>query len=169
MDMGGLAAPAERVFLLSSTHGAETHSLAAATVAMRLSDLEDVAGQLMHQGARLRRGVAQAVRQHAVEGFVGTAGRDSNMVFFTHDPEGRASQPFRTLFLQELARRGVLAPSFVVTTAHTDAVVDETVDAVAGALAVYAHALDAGSVDGLLHGRPVQPVFRSRVGTVWSG
>ena len=47
-----------------------------------------------------------------------------------------------------------------MTTAHTDAVVDRTVEAVAGALGVYAKALDAGSVDGLLFGRPVRPVFR---------
>ena len=168
MAAGGLAAPGERVFLLSSTHGAETHSLAAATAAMRLSADEDVPGQLMRQGARLREGVAQAVRQAGVEGFVGTAGRDSNLVYFTRDAGGRPSQPFRTLFLQELTRRGVLAPSFVVTTAHTDAVVDQTVEAVAGALAVYAQALDAGTTDGRLRGRPVQPVFRSRVGVVWS-
>ena len=56
MEAGGLGAPAERVFLLSSTHGAETHSLAAATVAMRIADREDVPAQLMRQGARLREG-----------------------------------------------------------------------------------------------------------------
>ena len=99
---------------------------------------------------------------------MGTAGRDCNLVFYTRDADGHASQPFRTLFLQELTRRGVLAPSFVITTAHTDAVIDQTAEAVHGALTVYVHALNAGSVDGLLLGRPVQPVFRERVGTVWT-
>ena len=47
--------------------------------------------------------------------------------------------------------------------------IDRTIDAVDGALAVYARALDAGTVEGLLVGRPVQPVFRPRVGTVWTG
>ena len=168
MAAGGLDTDADRVFLLSATHGAETHSLAAAVEAMRIAREEDVAGRLMRQGARLRVGVAEAVRQSGVEGFVGTAGRDCNLVFYTHDPDGRPSQPYRTLFLQELARRGVLAPSFVITTAHDDAVVDQTVEAVAGALAVYARALDAGSVDGFLLGRPVQPVFRKKAGTVWT-
>ena len=168
MERGGLAAPGARVFLLSSTHGAETHSLAAAVATIQIARAEDVAGQLMRQGQRLREGVAQAVRHAGVDGVVGTAGRDSNLVFFTHDAGGKASQPYRTLFLQELTRRGVLAPSFVVTTAHTDEVIDQTVEAVAGALAVYAQALDAGSVDGFLVGRSVQPVFRSRAGVVWS-
>lgn len=122
----------------------------------------------MRQGARLREGVAEVVRQSGAEGFVGTAGRDCNLVFYTRDPDGAASQPYRTLFLQELTRRGVLAPSFVITTAHTDPVIDETVEAVAGALAVYVRALDAGTTDGFLLGRPVQPVFRKKAGTVWT-
>ena len=168
MELGGLGTDRDRVFLLSATHGAETHGLAAACEAMRISDLEDAPGQMMRQGARLRRGVAEAVRDAGLGGYVGTAGRDSNLVYTTRDLEGEPSQPFRTLFLQELTRRGVLAPSFVVTTAHTDAVVDQTVEAVVGALGVYARALEAGSVDGFLRGRPVQPVFRKKAGIVWT-
>ncbi|MEM6285946.1 MAG: glutamate-1-semialdehyde 2,1-aminomutase [Bacteroidota bacterium] len=168
MERGGFATDDRRVFLLSATHGAETHSLAAAVETMRIGTEEDVAGQLMAQGARLRLGVEQAVRAAGVEGFVGTAGRDCNLVFFTRDPDGAPSQPYRTLLLQELTRRGVLAPSFVITTAHTDDVVDETVDRLGEALAVYAQALDAGTTDGVLIGRPVQPVFRPFAGTVWS-
>ena len=168
LSLGGFETPGDRVFLLSATHGAETHSLAAAVAAMRIARDEHVAERLMRQGATLRRLVAEAVRLSGAEGFVGVSGRDCNLVFWTHDSEGRPSQPFRTLFLQEMARRGVLAPSFVVTTAHTDAVLHETAEAVAAALAVYVRALDAGSVEGLLVGRPVQPVFRARVGTVWT-
>ena len=160
MDLGGLADGGPSVFLLSSTHGAETHALAAAAETLRIGRDEDVAGRLLRQGARLRRGVEAAARDAGVADCWGVSGRDCNLVFWTHDAGGAPSQPYRTLFLQELVRRGVLAPSFVVTTAHTDAVVDRTVEAVAGALAVYAQALDAGTVDGLLFGRPVRPVFR---------
>jgi glutamate-1-semialdehyde 2,1-aminomutase len=168
MEAGGLNTEKDRLFLLSATHGAETHALAAAIEAMRIARDEDVAGQLLRQGARLRAAVHDVTAAAGLGDWVGTAGRDCNLVFFTKDPEGEPSQPFRTLFLQELARRGVLAPSFVITTAHTDDVVDQTAEAVAGALEVYARALDAGSVDGFLLGRPVQPVFRKKAGTVWT-
>ena len=161
MDLGGFADGGPRVFLLSATHGAETHSLAAAVETMRIGQDEDVAGRLLAQGARLRRGVEDAARAAGVDDHWGVSGRDCNLVFAARDADGEPSQPFRTLFLQELVRRGVLAPSFVVTTAHTDAVVDRTVEAVAGALDVYARALDAGSVEGFLFGRPVRPAFRS--------
>ena len=168
MDLGGLATDQPRVFLLSSTHGAETHALAAAIAAMRIGLEEDVSGQLMRQGARLREGVTQVVEAAGLAGSVGVSGRDCNLVFSTHGPSGEPSQSFRTLFLQELTRRGILAPSFVVTTAHDDAAIDETIEAVSGALQVYGKALDAGTVSSFLVGRPVQPVFRQYTGRVWS-
>ena len=168
MDLGGLTTDQPRVFLLSSTHGAETHALAAAIATMRIGKDENVAGQLMQQGARLRRGVEQVAEAAGLAGHVGVAGRDCNLVFTTNGPDGEPSQPYRTLFLQELIRRGILAPSFVVTTAHDDGAVDETIEAVSEALSVYAQALDAGSVDAFLVGRPVQPVFRRHAGRVWS-
>ncbi|PAP77701.1 glutamate-1-semialdehyde 2,1-aminomutase [Rubrivirga marina] len=168
LEAGGLDTDRDRLFLLSATHGAETHALAAAIEAMRIARDEDVAGQLMRQGARLREAVREVTEAAGLGAFVGTAGRDCNLVFSTRDLDGHASQLFRTLFLQELTRRGVLAPSFVITTAHTDDVIDQTAEAVAGALEVYGRALDAGSVDGFLLGRPVQPVFRKKAGTVWT-
>jgi glutamate-1-semialdehyde 2,1-aminomutase len=94
-----------------------------------------------------------------LEGFFDVVGRPCNLVYVTRDQEKRPSQGYRTLFLQELLRRGVLAPSFVVTAAHTDADIDATIDRVAGALTVYKHALDDG-LAAHLRGRAVKPVFR---------
>ncbi len=168
MDLGGLATDADRVFLLSSTHGAETHALAAAVAAMTITRDDDAVGQMDRAGARLRRGAQQAIDATGVTGFVGLAGRDSNLVFTTAGPTGLASQPYRTLMLQELTRRGTLGPSFVVSAAHDDAAIDATVDAFAEACRVYHDALDAGSVEPFGVGRPVQPALRRRAGTVWT-
>ncbi len=168
MDLGGMTTDADRVFLLSSTHGAETHALAAAVAAMTITRECDAVGAMDRAGARLRRGAQQAIDAAGVGGFVGLAGRDSNLVFTTADASGLASQPYRTLMLQELTRRGILGPSFVVSAAHDDAAIDETVDAFAQACRVYHDALDAGSVDAFGVGRPVQPALRRRAGTVWT-
>jgi glutamate-1-semialdehyde 2,1-aminomutase len=61
--------------------------------------------------------------------------------------------------MQEMVRRGVLGPSFVVSYSHSNADIDHTVDAIAGALDVYGRALRDG-VDRYLEGPPVKPVFR---------
>ena len=96
---------------------------------------------------------------HGVSDYVGVMSRPCNLIYYTRDADGQPSQPFRTLFLQELLARGVLAPSFVISYAHTDEDVDRTVAAVDEALAVYARALSDG-VERYLRGRPVRPVVR---------
>jgi glutamate-1-semialdehyde 2,1-aminomutase len=83
-------------------------------------------------------------------------------VFATRDPQRQPSQAFRALFLQELLRHGVLGQSFVISAAHTTDDIDRTVEAVGEALVVYAQALESGSTDGWLSGRPVAPALRER-------
>jgi glutamate-1-semialdehyde 2,1-aminomutase len=158
MERGG-AGPHERVFLMSATHGGEVHALAAASETMRIYREGGVCEALHRQGARLRAGVRQAAAAAGISEAFDVSGRDCNLVYVTLDAAGRPSHGFRTLFLQELVRRGVLAPSFVVSTAHDDEAIDQTVDAVAGALEVYRAALDEG-LGRYLHGRPVQPALR---------
>ena len=61
MRLGGLDhTDRPRVFLLSTTHGAETHALAAAIATMKVYESEPVIAHLDKQGRRLRDG-AQAV------------------------------------------------------------------------------------------------------------
>jgi len=160
MQLGGPGPDRDRVFLLSTTHGAETHALAAGLETMRVYEREGVVEVLYRQGERLRRGVQAAASAAGVADHVQVAGRASNLIYITRDPTGKPSQSFRALFMQELIKRGVLGPSFVVSYSHSDEDIDRTVDAVAGACAVYARAL-ADGVEPYLVGRPVRPVMHS--------
>jgi glutamate-1-semialdehyde 2,1-aminomutase len=160
MELGGLHHDRERVFLLSTTHGAEYPSLAAAVETMRIYRDEPVIEHLYRVGERLRRGFEEAAREAGVERYLRIAGRPCNLLFSTADHEGRPSQAFRALFLQELIRWGVLAPSFIVSYSHEDDDIDYTVEAVRRAARVYAQAIDARSTDGLLVGAPTKTVYR---------
>ena len=86
-----------------------------------------------------------------------------NLMFATLDPDGRPSQSYRTLFLQETIRRGVLMPSLVVSYAHIDQDIADTLDAIDGALEIYSRALEDG-VDGFLVGPPSRYVFDRKWG-----
>ncbi|MFF8840201.1 glutamate-1-semialdehyde 2,1-aminomutase [Streptomyces sp. NPDC015130] len=163
MEWGGLRHSGERVFLLSTTHGAETHSLAAAMAVQTIYTEEDVTARLHALGERLAAGVRNAAAAMGVGEHVVVRGRASNLVFATLDENGQPSQEYRTLFLRRLLAGGVLAPSFVVSSALSDADIDHTVDAVAQACAVYRKALDAADPTPWLAGRPVKPVFRRTV------
>jgi glutamate-1-semialdehyde 2,1-aminomutase len=159
MELGGVRHGRERVFLLSTTHGAETLALAAAIATMQVYQTGRVVESLYTQGRRLRLGIEQRARALGLGEHVGVLSRDCNLLYFTRDVDLRPSQPLRTLLLQELIRGGVLAPSFVVSYAHTDTDIERTLDVIDGALRVYVRALSDG-INAVLHGRPVRPVFR---------
>ncbi|MFJ6838550.1 glutamate-1-semialdehyde 2,1-aminomutase [Streptomyces sp. NPDC091209] len=160
MELGGLRHSGERVFLLSTTHGAETHSLAAAMAVLTTYVEEGVTARLHALGERLAAGVRDAAAAMGVGDHIVVRGRASNLVFTTLDENRQPSQQYRTLFLRRLLAGGVLAPSFVVSSALDDADIDHTVDVVAQACAVYRKALDAADPAPWLVGRPVKPVFR---------
>ncbi|MBO0827471.1 MAG: glutamate-1-semialdehyde 2,1-aminomutase [Streptosporangiales bacterium] len=162
MERGGFHHDDDRVFLLSSTHGAEAHSLAAAMAVMDTYAEEGVTARLQELGERLAAGVRDAAAGMGVDDHVLVRGRASNLVFATLDDEGRPSQDYRTLFLRQLVGGGVLGPSFVVSSALTDADIERTVDVVAQTCAVYRKALDARDPTPWMGGRPVRPAFRRR-------
>jgi glutamate-1-semialdehyde 2,1-aminomutase len=159
MELGGLYHDRERVFLLSTTYGAETHSLAAALETLKIYERENVIEHLYRQGERLTAGINDAVAENDLEGYFGVLSRPCNLIFFTRDQDKQPSQPFRTLFLQETLKRGVIMPSLVVSYSHSDEDIDRTIEVIAEALAVYRKAMENG-VEKYLVGRPVKPSVR---------
>ena len=160
MRLGGLHHDRQRVFLLSYTHGAEGHALAASIETMRVYKKEGVVAYLYRQGELLAKGVQKAIEENHLSDYFQIAGKPCNLIFVTRDQQKERSQPFRTLFMQEMIKRGVLAPSFVVSFSHSDKDINHTAEAVAESLAVYRKALAEG-VEKYLVGSPVKPVFRS--------
>jgi glutamate-1-semialdehyde 2,1-aminomutase len=159
MELGGLQHDREKVFLLSTTFGAETHSLAATLATMKIYKTEPVIEHLYRQGDRLTKGINQSVQEHHLEENFGVLGKPCNLLYFTRDQNGQPSQPLRTLFLQEIIRRGVIAPSLVVSYSHTDEDIDHTLDAINEALYVYRKALDEG-YETYLVGSSIKPAVR---------
>jgi glutamate-1-semialdehyde 2,1-aminomutase len=160
MELGGLRTDRERVFLLSTTHGPETGSLAAFRAVVKAYASDDPVGRMEHAGRLLVDGVEAAVREEGLADYVQLTGRWSCLTFITRDAEKNPSQAYRTLFLQELLQRGVLGQSFVTSAAHSDLDIEQTVAAIRGALPLYRRAIELGSVEGLLKGRPVASAIR---------
>jgi glutamate-1-semialdehyde 2,1-aminomutase len=134
--------------------------LAAAIETIKIYKRDHVIEYLYRQGERLVRGINTAIAENRLEAYFQVVGKPSNLIYVTRDQEKNRSQPFRTLFLQETIKRGLLMPSLVVSFSHTDADIDRTIEAIGGALHVYRKALDEG-VGKYLLGRSVKPVFRS--------
>ncbi|MFI6816928.1 glutamate-1-semialdehyde 2,1-aminomutase [Nonomuraea sp. NPDC050328] len=160
MELGGLRTDAARTFLLSTTHGPESVSLAAFRAVLQAYREHDPIGVMETRGRQLADGVNAAADGLGVGEHVRVIGRPSCLVFTTTGPDGQPSQAYRALFLQEMIRRGVLGQSFVISAAHTPEDVEHTIAAAREALVVYGKALESG-VEPFLRGRPVAPALRS--------
>ncbi len=160
MEVGGLYHDRQRVFLLSTTHGAETHSLAAGIATMKFYQQNPVIETLHQQGEKLARGIQERIEHHELTSYVNVVGLPCNLVFGTKNPLRQPCQSYRTLLLQELIARGVIAPSLVVSYSHSDEDIQRTVDAFDGALAVYRDAILHG-LDSRLFSRPSQVIYRN--------
>ncbi|MEQ1826354.1 MAG: glutamate-1-semialdehyde 2,1-aminomutase [Pirellula sp.] len=159
MELGGLRHSGQRVFLLSTTHGAETHSLAAAIATIQTYQNEPVIETIYERGSRLLHEGTQLIQRHGLEQHVRIDGKPCCLVVSTLDRNGEPSQSMRSLFLQETIKRGILMNSLVVSYSHSNEDIDRTLEAMDGALAVYRNALENG-VENYLVGAPSQSVFR---------
>ena len=161
MEVGSIDKPGmERTFLLSSTHGAEMPALGAFVEATRINAEDDVPGHLWAYGARLKAGLAEVAGRHRLQDHVVMEGPAIALNYVTRGADGQPSLPMRTLFAQEMIKRGVMMPWLAISQAHGDEELEITLDAFDGALGVYKQALDAG-VETRLNGPAIKPVFRS--------
>jgi glutamate-1-semialdehyde 2,1-aminomutase len=159
MELGGLMPGDRKVFLVSTTHGAENHALAAAKACLRIYREEQVVDHLWAIGGALMEGFNATVREMGLGDLVEMYGFPCNPAFVCRDRDCKASLPLRTLFLQEMTRRGVLMNYVVPSYAHQEADVEQTLVALRGALDAYKRALTDGW-ERYLVGSVMKPVFR---------
>jgi glutamate-1-semialdehyde 2,1-aminomutase len=150
----------ERVFLLSTTHGAEMSGLGAFMATMDFMERHDVVGHLWDFGRKLVALMRDRAEAHGVAHSFKAGGVPCSPHYATLDRAGAGSLPLRTLFAQEMIRHGVLMPWIALSYRHGDAELAATARALDGAFAVYRRALDEG-VEKYLEGPAIKPVFRT--------
>lgn len=149
----------ERVFLLSTTHGAEMSGLGAFIGTMEFMRENDVVKHLWEYGGELKRLVNSVVSSHGLSEYIVMDGIDCSPFFVTNDLSKDPSLPFRTLLVQEMFKNGVLMPWIALSFRHGDRELELTANALDSACKVYKKALEGGWQDYLI-GNPIKPVFR---------
>lgn len=160
MELGGLTHQQRRCFLLSATHGGETHALAACLKTLEVIESCDVVGHIWRTGQALMDGLRDAAMRSGFEQYVDVVGYPCSPLMVFGDADGEVSMPIRTLWLQEMVARGVLMPYIAISYAHDDSAIDETVQAAGESFSVCLDAIGKGEVAGRLDGEPTKPVFR---------
>lgn len=149
----------ERVFLLSTTHGAEMCGLGAFVATVKFMQQHDVVKHLWEYGQKLTSLMQRKAEEHGVSPNFKVGGIACSPYYLTLDSSGANSLGLRTLFSQEMIRNGVLMPWIALSYRHGAAELAATERALDAAFGVYRKALEDG-VEKYLVGPAIKPVFR---------
>jgi len=159
MQLGCIEGPHERVFLMSTTHGAEMSGLAAFRETLQIYKEENVTAHLWDFSKKLADGMNAIAKEEGLHDYFKIDGVSINPIFACRDRSGELSLAFHTLFHQEMLKNGVLIPCLAYSYSHGNTELELTLDATKKALKVYKSALEEG-YEKYLNGHIIKPVFR---------
>ena len=161
MRLGGITQEGEeKVFLISTTHGGETHGLTAALATIDEYKKNNVIAHNHKIGSKLIELCENLIIQNNLSDNIEILPSNWMPVFIFKDSNKIACQGYRTLFLQEMIKRGVLFQGiFVPCFSHTEKDVNYFAKAFDESLQVYKNALIEGYSNYLV-GKPAKAVFR---------
>lgn len=149
----------ERLFLLSTTHGAEMSGLGAFVETMKFMKENSVVEHMWAYGAKLINMMNTLAKEYGIEKNFVAGGIECSPYYLTFDKEGQNSLGLRTLFSQEMIKNNVLMPWIALSYAHGDKELEMTKNALEKTFEVYKKAVDDG-YEKYLVGNVIKPVFR---------
>lgn len=165
MELGGIRQEGEdKLFLISTTHGAETIGLAAMNATIKAFVDNNMIESNWQRGAELKSRLDQVVLKNELHNALKWIGYPCLLALVCLNAEGSPDDAFRTLMMQEMIARGVLFQGLFYTTwSHQQAELDHFVMAFDESCAIYKKAINAGNTNTLLIGRPAKAVFRKKI------
>lgn len=165
MELGGIRQEGlDKLFLISSTHGAETTGLAAMMATIAEFRRHDMIASNWARGDLLKQRLKQIVVRHGLEQYLEWIGYPCLFLLVCKNSQGVADDFFRTLMMQEMIASGVLFQGLIYTTwSHQQSEIDQITNAFDVSCKIYKKAIESGTTSGLLIGRPAKPVFRKKI------
>ena len=160
MELGSIDVKnAERVFLLSSTHGAEMSSLNAFIATTKFYQDNNVISHIWDFGSEFRTMVTKMIEEFGLDKILWLSGPTVLPYFAFKRSNGDNCPELRTLFLQEMIKNGIMVPWISFCYRHDDEVLKKTKTAVEETLAIISR-VENYEYKKLIKGEITKPVFR---------
>lgn len=161
MGIGGITEKGkEKVFLISTTHGGETHAIGAGLATIDFYEKNNVIHKNQEFGQSVIDECRKIIDEYGLKERIIVSDSNWMVAFMFKNAENAADAYYRTLFLQEMIEHGVLFQGVLVPCyTHGDAELAFFLNAFRNACGVYREALQYG-VNNYLIGEPAKPVFR---------
>jgi len=165
LELGGIRREGDdKLFLISTTHGAETIGLAAMIETIKEFNQHNMIESNWQRGEWLKVQLQAIIEKYELSEYLDLKGYACLMLLVCKNAKQIIDDNFRTLMMQEMIARGVLFQGMFYTTwSHQQDELEHIVNAFGESCAVYRAAIDAGSCEGLLVGEAAKPVFRKKI------
>ena len=161
MKLGGIEPKGmDRVFLLSSTHGAEMSALGAFIKNVEICKKNKVQDHIGRYGDELIKQANNISKKMGIENYFYFSGPAYSPIYTCLDKNLKPSLTLRTLFMQEMIKNNVLIPYVSLSYSHKNKELKKTLSAIEASLKVYVKALDTKNIKKYLIGKSIQKVFR---------
>jgi glutamate-1-semialdehyde 2,1-aminomutase len=161
MQLGGIDRPGkEKVFLISTTHGGETHGIAAGLATIRFYKKNKVINRNIKIGKKIIVDCKKIIVKSGLAGIIDISDTPWMPAFNFKNKENKPDAALRTLFMQEMIKQGVLFQGiFVPSYSHDEKELKFFIDAFRKSIQLYKGAMEKG-IGEFLIGEPAKPVFR---------
>ena len=164
MELGGIRnTGAQKLFLISTTHGGETSSIAAGLATIAAFETNDVIKHNHHIGNLFISGTKKLLEQNGLTDYIDQLQFNWHASMGFRNSEKEPDFGMRTLFNQEVIKHGVLFQGiFCPCFSHTEEDVNHILWAFDNAMKVYKKGLEDG-YEKYLVGDVIKPVFRKYI------
>ncbi|MEL7479308.1 MAG: hypothetical protein AAGJ17_10585 [Pseudomonadota bacterium] len=147
----------------SGTFAGETLSLAAALATIEKMQRDDVINHVTTLGDTLSKGLQHLIETHNTQSWMSVSGHPS-WSFFNIAPQGNYSAlQLRSLFIQEMAKRGILInSSHNLSFSHKAHHIDSLLTAYDEVLPILVNAVEQQCLDKYFTGTTLENVFKVR-------
>jgi glutamate-1-semialdehyde 2,1-aminomutase len=152
----------EEIFF-SGTFGGETASLSAVKAVINKIKTEDIVKKLSSVGAVLMDGIDKIISKYKAENFISIGGHPSWSILVFHDTKKFTSWEIKTLFFQEMFKRGILTiGSHNISASHSLKDIEKALDAYDYVIKLLSVSISDESLINLLEVDPIEPLFKVR-------
>lgn len=147
----------------SSTFGGEAVSLVAAIATIKEIREKNGVEHFWRQGGKLKDGYNQLAHSFGLTNYTQCIGLPAYNSCYFRDAKGNDSLELKSLFQQEMIKRGILTIGVhLICLSHSDEDIEKTLEAYGDTLKILKQAIDDGNIEKYLEGRKLQPVLRRR-------
>ena len=164
MALGGIDKPGtEKVFLISTTHGGETHAIGAGLATIEFYKKNNVIEKNHQTAKNIKDNCNRILKEKGLQEYIHVSDTNWMLAFLFNDSNKKINMGYRTLFMQEMIKNNVLFQGlFVPSFSHNEVEIEAFLIAFSNSCDVYTQALKS-SYENFLTGQPAKPVFRKLI------